>query len=603
MRIAIPSKPDGRQIRLNRWVSPAVGRTLLIVLGVTALIFLASVRAGANCNAGGQKVRCTSPIYVADETAGSAPNIASCNSMNGVTLNFGSFPKNGNQSMTLRACVCPTDAHANEIWAPGANAVDLSGIEFLNVGFMTNTGFVNSTTDFTIVGSGCVVNGNPTPFHGDNQGTHGVGFAIPPNNNNNPLFPGCPGNPPNYCYADIKFQPKEYGNPLNAMLNFDTECPGVVEGTFNPNLCEVQATSSVINYLASVAKLQGTGSGFGILQPPTPVAGATPYALSTPTSTVDPGSVKIAFQAQTLNSTDTTKWFTPVRYEASGMEQEFTTQPGLQFSTTGERTTTQTFTGQGGFLNATAMADSAFECVVAPITGWKSNVPNQNPPGCPNPPGVVSIISQALNAMYFSKGLYATPQLLERLAFTESSYQQFVTGSLSQPLSVARCHSQPSQPITGLWPYESMAVPKSHPPLKRGHFVGLMQVPNSEDMGFNWISNITMGADVFMDKIRVAKKYSYDRVHKDKDTPPLPVGLTSDQLEDVAVGKFKNLAYYWVPQCSTNSTQTKGNCVGGIWSWVTNPKPCTNNTNVCDASLNVITQVNLVRESSAPCEQ
>lgn len=579
MRIVVPVTTNTRRKRFS-----SIGGVLFISSGVAAVMLLASVRARAYCP---QNTRCTDPVDVGVETAASPSGITRCDSVNGSPLNFGSLPKGTTNYVRMRACVCPTDAYANPSWF-GGNVVDATGIEFLNVGLGGNN------TDFTIVGSGCVKYGTLLQSSAnDGTGTHGANFTYDSGSG----FASCPGNPPSYCYADIKFQPKQYGDPLAASLNFGVDCPGVAAGTSTN--CLVAYTESVINYVTDGIKLYGTGSGFAILQPPTPTAGATPYPLSVPTSKTDPGEVNVLFQAQ-ADSTTTTKWYAPLRYQATGREHVFSEKPVLQFSSTGEAIKTQTFTGQGGFLNAHALAGSASECVEVPITGWATNY--IQPGGCPTPGGAALYISQALNDQYFANGLGDRPALFEQLAYTESTYQQFVNETLKPPPEVIKCHiSAPN----ALWPYENAPDLTARPPVKQGHFVGLMQVPNGEDVAFDWLSNIARGADIFKDKIRLARKYSRNRVAE--DTPKGMPQLMADQLEDVALGVFKGFtrpAWYWVPKCSTNGTLTKGNCSGGTWSWVVNPdNPCRHGGTNCNDKDNVVVQVNKVLDTTPPCQQ
>ena len=583
MRIVVPGATNRRRIGPTRWYCPISGRSVLLISSAVAVVMLlATVRAGAYCQYG----NCASPITAGVETAASpGGSIPPCNSMNGGGVYFGSFAPHGG-STKLRVCVCPTARFAN---ITGGNLVDNSGVQFLNAALSGNN------TDFKISDSGCVINGSDSSqYHNSNNGTGPNGATFQYNSGSG--FTNCPGNPANFCYADITFAPTEYGgsSPLAANLNFNMDCPGVAAGSPENSCFDYLPLGALVeNYVSDTIKLTGYGTGYEILQPASPTANATPYQISVPTATDDPGSVKITFQAQAA-ATTTTKWFTPIHYEPSGLQHTYIAEPVLEFSSKGQNSTIQTFTGQGGFLNVSAMADAASECVEVPITGWLSNVPNQQPPGCPSPPGVVLVISQALNDLYLAKGLFATPQLLEQLAYTESTYQQFIMADLNPPPSVLKCHASQTY---GLWPNQNYSTTNA----KNGQFIGLMQVPNSEEMAFNWVSNVTMGAGIFMDKIRIAKKYSRNRVSEDK-----PAGLpqlTADQLEDTAVGKYKNLAYYWVPQCSTNSSLTKGNCPGGTWSWVTNPNPCTNGTNSCKSSLNVILQVNAVRAATPPCQQ
>ena len=85
--------------------------------------------------------------------------------------------------------------------------MDSTGVEFLQ-SYLGGT----NTKDFTIVDSGVVINGQATQLLGGN-GCNTVVLNS---------TAGCPGNPSQYCYADIRFKPVAYGTPLTANITFGT---------------------------------------------------------------------------------------------------------------------------------------------------------------------------------------------------------------------------------------------------------------------------------------------------------------------------------------------------------------------------------------------
>src|SRR5713101_156536 len=230
-------------------------------------------------------------------------------------------------------------------------------------------------------------------------------------------------------------------------------------------------------------------------------------------------------------------------------------------------------------------------------------------------------ISLKLKSSYdFAPTGSTTPQLLERLAFSESSYNQFISMSLMQPKTQSKCNLGV---VSGMWPNESPANPQEN--IKAGKFIGLMQVPNSEDTAWNWVDNIAMGATGFKDFIRVAKVHE-TRIRNEHGFPTAVPTLSATQIEQLAVGRFKGFldpVWYWAPRCSVdpppqcpymppNMPPTK--CAGGTWSWIPNPCPCTHNRSATDSTdpkcptgeNNVIVQVDKVIGSSAihaACEQ
>ncbi len=236
-------------------------------------------------------------------------------------------------------------------------------------------------------------------------------------------------------------------------------------------------------------------------------------------------------------------------------------------------------------MSVKAMADFAASCAAVPILGWALNS------------SISCTISSELKQLYSSAATGSTTQLLERLAYTESSYDQFFSKSLKQPQTHSKCSLGR---VIGLWPHENFA----NGDVEAGDFIGLMQVPNSETSAWNWITNVTAGAKVFNTKLKTAQHY---RSNRRKEDTPEPADLTASQLEDLALGVYKGFGrtWYWVPHCSVNPSLPKGNCAGGTWQWVKNPTPCIGNTTACipdGPADNVLVQVDKVKNTSAPCE-
>jgi hypothetical protein len=81
---------------------------------------------------------------------------------------------------------------------------------------------------------------------------------------------------------------------------------------------------------------------------------------------------------------------------------------------------------------------------------------------------------------------------------------------------------------------------------------------------------------------------------KPRNPHPGLAPLIQVQQEGVAVGYYKGFGSvtFMVPQRSTNTTLTQGNCPnGGWWSWVLNPNSCMGGASSCGSGTNVIVQV------------
>jgi hypothetical protein len=507
------------------------------------------------------------PEQVAVQTAANG-----CNTINGGTLQFQSFPPYGG-SQTLRACYCATDAHFS--------GIDSTGVEFL----ASAIGGTN-TEDFTIVDSGVVGNGPTTKVSGA-AGCKGVTFTN---------FSGCPGNPSQYCYADITFSPVEVGTPLSANITFLTECPNLLEslaqGSGTPPSCIEYlplGSDPTFNYDGVAVALKGGGTGLSIVQP----ANGIPIPMSTPASTTDPGSVSISFQTQVPSADEsaTIQWSDMLEYRTSGNKPVATLKDSFQ--TTGNNPIVRNsasknsanqaiYTGAGGFWTITATLQSDAECRSVPVTGFQVPLTKNNSLAC--------TIASGLKSLYtFAPSGSTSTTLLELLAWTESSYQQFAQLALDQPKS--RCSL--IGPVSGLWPNENSAG---------GTSIGLMMVDLTEASAWNWVANAKAGAKTFQAKLAIALKHSNNQ-HARKDlTPQLPP-MNATQLEDQALAYYKGWkAFYEVPQCSSNISQTKGQCVNGTWRWVENPNPCQGYLpSKCSDDDSVDTEVDEVRDATPTC--
>jgi len=470
-----------------------------------------------------------------------------CNTMNGGALSFETLTPGSGLSQTLRACYCATNAYFA--------GVDNTGVLFLNSSIGGN-----NSQDFTIIDSGVVSNGVQTTQAAGGGGCNGITFTN---------YAGCPGNPSQYCYADITFSPAEVGTPLTANILFGTECPNL-----NSSECLYAFAEALFDYYGNPVVLRGDGAGFSIISP----ANGTAIPMSIPTSTADPGSVSITFQAQVpaADSASTITWMNTLQYRTSGNIKVKTLTD--KFATTGTGSVTRTsgdaaaYTGAGGFWTTVATLQSGADCHAVPVTG-------NNPPAC--------AISSELNSLYSST---TSPSLLPKLAVTESSYQQFVQRYLMQPKS--RCSLKSA--VYGWWPNESMP---------KGAFIGLMQDSiKTDNVAWNWIANAQNGATIFKGTLKTAAHYSRNTTNSGKYPGLTP--LAGAALEDVGLGLYKGFGdtWYLTPQCSSNSNLTKGTCSPGSWQWFQNLNPCIGGGTTCSATKNVVIQVSKVINSTDPCQ-
>jgi hypothetical protein len=475
----------------------------MMATGFAVVACLAKVTpVGAVCPSGFE----CAPEHVAVQTAGNAAS--QCATMNGGALQFMGFPPNGG-SQTLRACYCATDAYDS--------GVDGTGVEFLASGIEGN-----NFKDFTIVDSGVVGNGPTTKVAGA-TGCKGVTFTN---------FAGCPGNPSQYCYADITFAPVEVGTPLTANITFLTECPNLLEdlalGEGAPSDCIEYlplGPDPTFNYDGTPVILKGAGTGFSIVQP----TNGTPIPMGTPASTTDPGSVSINFQAQvpTPEATAIINWHNTLQYRTSGGIAVGTlTDPPLgkpPFQTTGDEPTTRdgsvssVYIGAGGFWTVVATLQSGAECVAVPVTGFQVPLTTNNPLAC--------AIASELKSLYTFEPSGGTANLLELLAMTESSYQQFAQETLYQPRS--RCSL--TEPVRGLWPHENGAG---------GTSIGLMMVDPTEATAWSWVANAQAGAQTFKAKLAATMRYSNNQHNRKDLKPQLPL-MNATQSEDQALAYYK----------------------------------------------------------------
>jgi hypothetical protein len=142
------------------------------------------------------------------------------------------------------------------------------------------------------------------------------------------------------------------------------------------------------------------------------------------------------------------------------------------------------------------------------------------------------------------------------IAEKESSYQQF--------------HNRSLYGVTDLWPTESY---------DGGSHIGLMQLPVSMLLAWNWLENTLSGVDLFRQKLAAAIRNEQRIIA----THPGLRHLTRVEVENMALVLYGPYApndpdlatrltkQYYAPQCSGTVTSTPQGlkCSSG-WDWVVN---------------------------------
>lgn len=223
-------------------------------------------------------------------------------------------------------------------------------------------------------------------------------------------------------------------------------------------------------------------------------------------------------------------WNLALTYTTSGGRGPFTNSSSL---TTGSGVTqTKTFDAMGGQLTATATQDSNSDRTVVTITGITISAGD---------------ITNRLVTLYAGG---STPHLLTGIAQRESSYAQF---------SQLTLYGQ-----AALWPRESF---------DGGSHIGLMQMPVSMQMAWDWMANTQGGAALFKQKLSFAKRFE-TRIRNAHVGLP---ALTGTQLENMALVFYGPYAtssitgQYYNAACVGGTVDSTGTlCNGGQWQWIVN---------------------------------
>lgn len=212
-------------------------------------------------------------------------------------------------------------------------------------------------------------------------------------------------------------------------------------------------------------------------------------------------------------------------YQTSGGKGAYSNTVNQTVSSGSAYVVSYPFSSTGGKLSITAKDGSgnAF-CSGLNVYIVGSQIPNTE-------------ITQQLDALY-STG--ATPNLLTGIAMVESTYSQFRTRTLFGQ--------------SALWPYESY---------DGGSHVGLMQMPISQSDAWGWKQNISDGANLFSQKIAMAKsKQATIRLLHLLNEPPM---LTPVQLENMALVLYGPNA-----SAALNEQYYVVVVTNGVASWVVN---------------------------------
>jgi hypothetical protein len=237
-------------------------------------------------------------------------------------------------------------------------------------------------------------------------------------------------------------------------------------------------------------------------------------------------STSIVFNASNPpTDVQTINWTTAVQYQTSGDRGPFSSS--TTFTSSPGADVTEQYAGVGGQLTATVDCSSMPSQIN--ITG--TSIPND-------------AITTRLVSLYAAG---ATPRLLTGIAQTESTYRQFAEITLYDD--------------DDLWPLESY---------DGGSHIGLMQMPVSMQMAWDWLANTQGGYALFQQKLSLAIRYANSIVSTHTGLP----ALTSKQIEQMAVllygpGASGSLTkQYYIPTCS--GTVNGATCQGGKWAWTVN---------------------------------
>jgi hypothetical protein len=237
------------------------------------------------------------------------------------------------------------------------------------------------------------------------------------------------------------------------------------------------------------------------------------------------------FTATSIDTADPIAWTLHLEYTRTNGSKTFSND--RTFSTVAGSPSTQTYTGMGGQLSVTASQTSNMQEITVFIT-------------------VVSIpdadITNQLMQLYADG---ATPNLMTGIAEMESIYQQFANRSLYG--------------ISALWPYESLQDGGSH--------VGLMQMPLSMSMAWDWLANTSGGVNLFRQKLASAKRVE-QRIRRSFSGLRALNPQEEENMALVLYGPYapttaKLTGQYYVPQC-VGGVANGHQCKDGMWDWVVN---------------------------------
>jgi hypothetical protein len=223
-------------------------------------------------------------------------------------------------------------------------------------------------------------------------------------------------------------------------------------------------------------------------------------------------------------------WNLALTYTTSGGRGPFTNSSSL---TTGSGVTqTKTFEAMGGQLTATATQNAGSDRTVVTITG--TTISDHD-------------ITNRLASLYATG---STPHLLTGIAQLESSYVQF---------SQLTLYGQ-----SALWPRESY---------DGGSHTGLMQMPVSMQMAWDWMANTQGGAALFKQKLTFAKRFE-TRIRNTHIGLPALTGTQSENMALVFYGPYATgsiTGQYYGATCVGGTVDSTGTrCTGGQWQWIAN---------------------------------
>jgi hypothetical protein len=227
-------------------------------------------------------------------------------------------------------------------------------------------------------------------------------------------------------------------------------------------------------------------------------------------------TIPITFEAVRPGITGRVNWTVSFYYATSGNRGQYTLAD--TFSSQLNATTTRTYQSIGGRVTIGAMSggETARPVEYAYIVG----VPIPN-----------SEITNRLLALYRGP----TPDLLAKIAVTESSYRQFSEKALLG--------------YTGRWPLESF---------DGGSHIGLMMVKVTMADAWDWRRNTSTGADMFAEKVRIARAIE----RKFRKQYPRLRSLTDIEMENMALVLYgpraaanDPLMQYYIPQVTGNTVE------------------------------------------------